>query len=138
MPDTAPERSTNLIWIDLEMTGLCTQTDTIIEIATIVTDKYLITTDSWFFAPDGNHYKSAWGNVIILGDDMLGIKTNARSANWYAQIGDNKRGVIIAGCQIHYAVRCPEKPNVKDVEVEESYEGKIVLNTTKTRIYIAE
>jgi oligoribonuclease len=41
MPDTAPDRSTNLIWIDLEMTGLDTQTDTIIEIATIVTDKYL-------------------------------------------------------------------------------------------------
>lgn len=41
MPDTAPDRSTNLIWIDLEMTGLCTQTDAIIEIATIVTDKYL-------------------------------------------------------------------------------------------------
>ena len=41
MPDTAPDRSTNLIWIDLEMTGLCTETDTIIEIATIVTDKYL-------------------------------------------------------------------------------------------------
>jgi oligoribonuclease len=41
MPDTAPDRSSNLIWIDLEMTGLCTQTDTIIEIATVVTDKYL-------------------------------------------------------------------------------------------------
>ena len=41
MPDTALNRSTNLIWIDLEMTGLCTQTDTIIEIATVVTDKYL-------------------------------------------------------------------------------------------------
>ncbi len=41
MPDSAPDRSTNLIWIDLEMTGLCTQSDTIIEIATIVTDKYL-------------------------------------------------------------------------------------------------
>ena len=41
MPDTAADRSTNLIWIDLEMTGLCTQTDSIIEIATIVTDKYL-------------------------------------------------------------------------------------------------
>ncbi len=41
MPDTAPDRSTNLIWIDLEMTGLCTQSDSIIEIATIVTDKYL-------------------------------------------------------------------------------------------------
>ena len=41
MPDSAPDPSTNLIWIDLEMTGLSTQTDTIIEIATIITDKYL-------------------------------------------------------------------------------------------------
>ena len=41
MPDTPPDRTTNLIWIDLEMTGLCTQTDSIIEIATVVTDKYL-------------------------------------------------------------------------------------------------
>ena len=31
----------NLIWIDLEMTGLDTGTDTIIEIATIVTDANL-------------------------------------------------------------------------------------------------
>ncbi len=31
----------NLIWIDLEMTGLESQTDVIIEIATIVTDKNL-------------------------------------------------------------------------------------------------
>ena len=35
------DRATNLIWIDLEMTGLCTQHDTIIEIATVVTDRYL-------------------------------------------------------------------------------------------------
>src|SRR5215831_3144566 len=31
----------NLIWIDLEMTGLNTETDHIIEIATVVTDKHL-------------------------------------------------------------------------------------------------
>ena len=31
----------NLIWVDLEMTGLDTQADFIIEIATIVTDKQL-------------------------------------------------------------------------------------------------
>ena len=34
-------RATNLIWIDLEMTGLDAQTDHIIEIATIVTDENL-------------------------------------------------------------------------------------------------
>ncbi len=33
--------STNLIWIDLEMTGLDTQNDRIIEIATIITDANL-------------------------------------------------------------------------------------------------
>jgi oligoribonuclease len=35
------DRAGNLIWIDLEMTGLNTETDTIIEIATIVTDRHL-------------------------------------------------------------------------------------------------
>lgn len=35
------EKSSNLIWIDLEMTGLDTVDDSIIEIATIVTDKHL-------------------------------------------------------------------------------------------------
>ena len=34
-------RASNLIWIDLEMTGLDTENDTIIEIATIVTDRHL-------------------------------------------------------------------------------------------------
>ena len=38
--DTDP-RETNLIWIDLEMTGLDSATDQIIEIATIVTDQEL-------------------------------------------------------------------------------------------------
>ena len=34
-------KANNLIWVDLEMTGLNTATDSIIEIATIVTDAYL-------------------------------------------------------------------------------------------------
>ena len=36
-------KADNLIWIDLEMTGLDTQSDRIIEIATIVTDSFLHT-----------------------------------------------------------------------------------------------
>jgi len=39
--DTEDTRAGNLIWIDLEMTGLDTNRDTIIEIATIVTDANL-------------------------------------------------------------------------------------------------
>ena len=35
------KRKDNLIWIDLEMSGLDTQSDYILEIATIVTDKNL-------------------------------------------------------------------------------------------------
>jgi oligoribonuclease len=42
MTTPANNRSSNLIWIDLEMTGLCPESDAVIEIATIVTDKYLV------------------------------------------------------------------------------------------------
>jgi len=38
---SSDRKSSNLIWIDLEMTGLDTTSDRIIEIATIVTDKQL-------------------------------------------------------------------------------------------------
>jgi len=38
---SANNKNENLIWIDLEMTGLEPQTDRIIEIATLVTDKQL-------------------------------------------------------------------------------------------------
>ncbi len=42
MPNVSdPQHQSNLIWIDLEMTGLDTINDVIIEIATIVTDKHL-------------------------------------------------------------------------------------------------
>lgn len=66
--------------------------------------KVLVTTDHWFFAPDGRQYRAAWGTVVGIETDekTLGIRTNARSTNWYLQIG----GLVIAGCQIHYAVAC--------------------------------
>lgn len=65
--------------------------------------KVLITTDNWFYAPDGKQYRSAYGTVrgIHTDEKTLGIRTNARSTNWYVQVGD----LMIAGCQVHYAVR---------------------------------
>ena len=78
--------------------------------------KYLITTDNWFYAPDGRQYKSVWGQVEIVEDSILGIKTNRNSSNWYIKIGSETKYVIVAGCQIHYAVKCDEKPNTDIVE----------------------
>lgn len=77
--------------------------------------KYLITTDSWFYAPDGLKYRSVWGEVKIIEDSVLGVKTNRNSTNWYAFIGSEEKGMIVAGCQIHYAVKCNKKPNTEKV-----------------------
>jgi len=101
--------------------------------------KYLITTNDWFYAPDGNSYKAVWGDVEILDDDkVLGIKTNRQSTNWFAKIGSSEKHVIIAGCQIYYAVRCQAKPSNESPIVENIHEGKVILGTTMNRIYIAE
>ena len=63
--------------------------------------KYLITTDAWFYAPDGKQYNAVWGEVEIVSDSILGIKTNVRSSNWFAKVGTEHKHVIVAGCQIH-------------------------------------
>lgn len=100
--------------------------------------KYLITSDNWFFAPDGKQYKSAWGEIEILTDDILGIKTNRNASNWFAKIGSNSNHIIIAGCQIHYAVKCEIKPNDKNVIDDITHNGKYCNSERPSRIYIAE
>ncbi len=77
--------------------------------------KYLINTDEWFVAPDGVQYRAVWGDVEIIEDTSLGLKTSRNSTNWYAKIGGNDNHVIVAGCQIHYAVRCETKPSTEYV-----------------------
>jgi len=100
--------------------------------------KYLITTDSWFYAPDGQQYRAVWGNIQTLEDTFLGIKTNRNSTNWFAQIGSDVNHVIVAGCQIHYAVKCPKIPNTDDILVEEYDAKEMKKHEVRTRIYIAE
>ena len=97
--------------------------------------KYLVTTDAWFFAPDGKQYRAAWGEIEILEDSFLGIKTNRMSANWFAKIGSEDNHIIIAGCQINYSIKCdnPETGLVEDFYGEESE-----ASSRPSKIYIAE
>lgn len=99
-------------------------------------DKYLITTDNWFFAPDGESYKAVFGTVHGIEDSItsLGIKTNAKSTNWYVNIGN----MSIAGCQIHYVIKSDDV-DYSPGNAELEYEGKRVVSQNPiTRIYNAD
>ncbi len=99
---------------------------------------YLVTTNDWFYAPNGMKYKAAWGNVEVLSDDVLGVKTNRQSTNWFIRVGDDVNGIIIAGCQVYYSVSCEEQPNIEDV-TETGYDGKDShTHTRNCEIYIAQ
>jgi hypothetical protein len=104
-----------------------------------MTGKYLITTEKYFIAPDGLSYQAVWGDVKIVEDLILGVKTNRNSANWYAVVGGNDKEIIIAGCQIFYAIKCEQKPNNGRVmEWHTADSGGIVEQERPTKIYIAE
>lgn len=99
--------------------------------------KYLITTDNYFRAPDGKQYNAVWGNVTIIDDSVLGIKTNRNSTNWYARIGTDEHHVIVAGCQIHYAIKTEIEPPVECFDYEIHEGKKIWSKDNSTRIYKA-
>ena len=96
--------------------------------------KYLITTDSWFIAPDGKQYQAAYGECEVISDNILGIKTNARSTNWFVKVGNEKNHIIIAGCQIHYAVKCDQPYDGKS-ETWTEKDGELKEYKTPCRIY---
>lgn len=103
-----------------------------------MTGKYLITTDNWFIAPDGKSYRAAWGDVEIVDDGILGVKTNRMSANWFAKVGSREKHIIIAGCQIHYAVKCNDMPNTKATEDWQADANSFNTYQRPNCIYIAE
>ncbi len=74
-------------------------------------DKVLVTVDNWFYAPDGQTYKGVHGTLkgVKTAEATLGIRPNGKSTNWYLEIGN----VVIAGCQVHYAVKCDSCEQVK-------------------------
>ena len=104
-----------------------------------MTGKYLISTDEWFIAPDGKQYKAAWGEIEIVEDSFLGLKTNRMSTNWFAKVGSEDNHIIIAGCQIHYAAKCKNEPVTTEIEdwTANAADG-IKKYKSPSRIYIAE
>jgi hypothetical protein len=100
-----------------------------------VGDKILITTNEWFTAPDGSTYKSAWGTVAAIetAEETLGVRTNARSTNWYLRLGS----MLIAGCQIHYAIST-DKVNLGPAKNWSTFEGKLIQNESPSMIYNAD
>ena len=98
-------------------------------------DKVLITTNAWFFAPDGRNYRAVFGTVKAIHTDehALGIKTNRNSTNWYVEIGS----VLIAGCQVHYAVRC-DTCNFAEVIDQGQHEGRWVASERDSHIFNAD
>ncbi|MDT8998375.1 hypothetical protein RQP53_03685 [Paucibacter sp. APW11] len=64
----------------------------------------LVTTDNWFYAPNGCQYRAAFGTLLSIdtAEQTLGVKPNGRSTNWYLRIGK----LVIAGCQVHYVLAC--------------------------------
>ena len=102
--------------------------------------KYLITTEAWFIAPDGKSYRAVWGEAQTMTAlealEAPGVEPNRNGANWMVKIGTDEHHIIIAGCQIHYAVSCPDRPNQGETKQRagDSYEVK----TKDNEIYIPE
>lgn len=100
--------------------------------------KYVVTSDAWFVAPDGEMYRSAWGMCKVYDiEKVLGFRPSRPSTNWYLEIGCDGKEVIIAGCQIHHLVRCEDRPD--NDRINQSYKHSDTgLMETANRIYIAE
>jgi len=100
-----------------------------------VGDKVLLTTHAFFVGPDGREYRAVHGTVKAVQSDVdtLGIRTNARSTNWYVEIGN----VVIAGCQIFYAVKC-DAVHLGQAEYWQTHEGRSVITQRPTMIYNAD
>ncbi len=108
----------------------------VIKMYPTIDEKYLITTDSWFVAPDGEQYKAVFGTVsaVLSDEETLGIKTNRGSSNWFVTIGN----MIVAGCQIHYCIQT-DQVNETPTNREFQHDGKLIVQREqKTRIYMAD
>jgi hypothetical protein len=100
--------------------------------------KYLVTTDNWFIAPDGNQYRSAWGICYIKTlFEEFNFTPLRPSTNWFLEVGANGKKITIGGFQIHFVIECENMPEdkLKNVTYIEKDTGLEIL---ASKIYIAE
>lgn len=90
---------------------------------------YLVTTDGWFIAPDGQQYRSVWGKCHIkTTEEILGFTPQRPSTNWFLCVGN----AILAGCQVHYIIKCDEVSTVDNFYIYADTKELV------GRIYISE
>lgn len=97
--------------------------------------KVLVTTNNYFFAPNGRQYKALFGTLRSICDDKdsLGISTNRNSTNWYVEVGN----MIIAGCQVFYMCKT-DKVNFGNTFVIRDHDGKNWSSEYDSGIYNAD
>lgn len=97
-----------------------------------INHKVLVTTQGWFFAPDGLEYRGVYGTLKAVHEagKELGFIPNRSHANWFIEIGN----MIIMGCQVMYIVRADEAAT-GSVKAWDYHDGAIKEYDRPTKIY---
>lgn len=102
-----------------------------------INKKVLLTSQSWFYAPDGKQYKAVWGTLkgIHEAGKTLGFIPNRSHANWFIEIGK----MTIMGCQVLFVVECDaiETGKIQDWKSNEA-NGGIEEYERPTAIYVTD
>ena len=103
-----------------------------------INKKYLITTDNFFIAPNGEQYNAVFGTVSTVESDeenLYGNETNMGYTKWYVVIGN----MIVAGDQIHYCIQTDSVLFRPGPKKEMVHEGNLTIaHNTGSRIYNAD
>lgn len=96
----------------------------------------LITAENWFSAPDGQLYKAVFGKLVGVFTDyeLLGVETNNYSTNWYVEVGN----MVLAGCQVHYAIVTDTCDCNAPYKREEMVDGELKIINGLPRIWHAK
>jgi hypothetical protein len=100
-----------------------------------INKKVLVTTQQWFYAPNGIQYRGVHGTLKAVHEvsKTLGFVPNRAHANWFIEIGS----MIIMGCQVMYIVQC-DQVHTGEVEEWRDNEKELVSYKRPTAIYITD